>query len=269
MWQMKPFLFLVVLATVLLFSCKNETKVTEEGVETVEEVQATADNSKNALDWNGQYKGLLPCADCEGIATTLTLSSDGSYQRVMYYRGKTEDAFVDRGTFSWDDSGSVIRLALEDGSSQSYKVGENQLWHLDREEQMIKGDLADQYLLKKNRMDTTLENKRWVLKELMGQAIETKEGEAEAHIEFNSENAMLYGNNGCNRISMGYELLEGKRIRIAPGISTLMACPDESISETFNEVLGRVDNYTVYNGELQLNKARMAPLAILVEQKDE
>ena len=224
------------------------------------------DNSNTSVDWNGQYKGTLPCADCEGIATTITLKADGSFQRVVYYRGKSEQAEVDRGSFKWNDSGSIVILDLNDGSTQSYKIGENQLFHLDQEGQLISGDLAEHYILNKNRMDLNLENKTWVLKELMGQAIELNADQTEPHLVFNSENAMISGTNGCNRISMGYELLEGQRLKVAPGISTLMACPDDTLSDAFNEVLKRADNYTVTNGELHLNKARMAPLAKFVQQ---
>jgi uncharacterized lipoprotein NlpE involved in copper resistance len=253
-------LFMFTALCCLFMACKDEPK-TKTVEPSLEKSVPLGDTSENALDWNGQYKGTLPCADCEGIATTLTLKSDGSFQRVQYYKGKSEQAVVESGTFTWDDTGSYIVLALKDGSTQAYKVGENQIWHLDKDNQRITGDLADAYILKKNRMDYSLENKTWVLKELMGQPIEFKEDQTKATLNFNSENAMIYGSNGCNRISMGYELLEGLRIKIAPGISTLMACPDDTISEAFNEVLQRADNYTVNNGELQLNKARMAPLA--------
>jgi len=262
-------LFIALIAS-LTIGCKSDPKNPEVPAEEVnstvseEEPKATGDTSETALDWNGQYKGILPCADCAGIATTLTLKSDGSFQRVVFYQEKSTQAIVERGSFSWDDSGSRITTTAEDGSTQAYKVGENQLWHLDANGQMISGDLADNYILTKNRMDITLENKTWVLKELMGQKIEDKEGQTRAFLVFNSEDAMLSGSNGCNRISMGYELLDGLRLRIAPGMSTLMACPEDSISDTFNEVLQRTDNYTVNNGELHLNKARMAPMAKFV-----
>ena len=37
-----------------------------------------AHNSRNSLDWAGIYEGVLPCADCPGIQTRLTLSRDES-----------------------------------------------------------------------------------------------------------------------------------------------------------------------------------------------
>ena len=59
-----------------------------------------------------------------------------------------------------------------------------------------------------------------------------------------------------------YEILEGNRISFGRGMaSTMMACPDMEIADRFNEVINTVDNYTVADGVLSLNKARMAPLA--------
>ena len=33
-------------------------------------------NAQNSLDWNGTYKGVLPCADCAGIEKEITLYKD-------------------------------------------------------------------------------------------------------------------------------------------------------------------------------------------------
>ncbi|MEL4427801.1 copper resistance protein NlpE [Shewanella indica] len=103
------------------------------------------DTSQNSLDWDGSYKGLLPCADCSGIETTLTLKEDNSYRLQQVYQGKDESIFSETGKFTWDGSGS--KITLEDGSK--YLVGENQLFMLDREGNRITGSLADNYRLNK------------------------------------------------------------------------------------------------------------------------
>mgnify|MGYP001812320652 FL=1 len=40
-----------------------------------------------------------------------------------------------------------------------------------------------------------------------------------------------------------------------------MACTDMQIADQLNQVLGRADKYTIADGVLSLNKAKMAPLA--------
>nr|WP_250850238.1 copper resistance protein NlpE N-terminal domain-containing protein [Acinetobacter sp. ANC 5378] len=34
------------------------------------------DTVETSLDWAGEYKGVFPCADCEGIETDLELKSN-------------------------------------------------------------------------------------------------------------------------------------------------------------------------------------------------
>ena len=47
----------------------------------------SGDNSQNSLDWEGTYRGILPCADCEGIETKITLSANGTYEYKASYLG--------------------------------------------------------------------------------------------------------------------------------------------------------------------------------------
>ena len=68
-------------------------------------------NAQNALDWNGTYQGLLPCASCEGIATELVLNNDGTYSLTEDYQGGKE-ALKETvtGKFTWLPGGSVVQL---------------------------------------------------------------------------------------------------------------------------------------------------------------
>ena len=42
-------------------------------------------NSRNSLNWAGVYAGTLPCADCPGIQTRLTLGNDGTFEKQSRY----------------------------------------------------------------------------------------------------------------------------------------------------------------------------------------
>jgi heat shock protein HslJ len=230
----------------------------------------TSDNSRTSLDWPGVYQGLIPCADCESIQTRITLHKDGTFTRSMIYQGKPDGQFNDQGKFSWDEGGGKITLIDKQGQSQSYLVGEGRLFHLDQQGQRISGELANRYILIKNPADAQLENKRWVLSELMGQAVTSKPGQKAAFVQFDNENARVSGNSSCNNFFGGYELQEGNRISFGQLGSTMMACPDMSTEAKFLQVLQKVDNYAVKDDTLSLHKARMAPLARfkwVVEQK--
>lgn len=248
-----------------IFACKSGK--TEDAIETAE-IAALAipdtHGSQNSLDWNGVYQGVVPCADCEGIETRITLKSDGTFQRSLKYLGKDPNAFFDQGSFTWDASGSKITLTGENGESQMYQVGENVLFHLDREGNRIAGDLAENYKLAKNPSDPRLEGKKWLLVELHGKPIVQKEGSREGFIQFDMETSSASGNSTCNGFSGGYELKGENQITFGNIAGTMMACPDMETEQAFYAVLKQTDNYSVADTIMTLNKARMAPLAKFV-----
>lgn len=250
------------LALVLSFSCSTEKKLEQsESLEVSASSVAVGDNSQNSLDWKGLYKGILPCADCEGIETSINLKSDGTFRRTLKYLGKEDGFFSDEGTFQWNESGSKITLQDEKEEGQIYLVGENALFHLDKDGNRITGKLEDNYRLPKNLTDPRIEDKKWVLTELQGKPVERKEGLKEAFIQFDMETAGFHGNGTCNNIFGQYELLEGDRIAFGNIASTMMACQNMETEKTFLSLLDQVDNYNVSDSTLSLNKAKMSPLA--------
>ncbi|MFN3801816.1 copper resistance protein NlpE [Belliella pelovolcani] len=103
----------------------------------------------NSLDFMGIYKGVLPCADCEGIETIIELGSGNSYVKKVIYLGKGDQKVIESGgTFTWNDDGNTITLNEEDVPNQ-YFVGENVLFHLDVDGNRIEGELASKYRLEK------------------------------------------------------------------------------------------------------------------------
>jgi len=108
-----------------------------------------AHRSANSLDWAGVYRGIVPCADCEGIDTTLQLASDGTYQLSMTYLGKSTPPFSSAGSFEWHQDGRAILLNAGHGTPRFYRVEENRLRQLDTRGEPIKSALADKYVLRK------------------------------------------------------------------------------------------------------------------------
>jgi len=145
-------IIIVLAAFLFLFSCKKELKqeeiksdsIVEVGVDTL----SISDNSQNSLDWQGTYKGITPCADCEGIETEIVLNADLTFTLKTKYLGKGDGkVFQEAGSFVWDKTGGIISLEGLKGRPSQYKVGENRLIQLDMEGNVITGDLAEKYVL--------------------------------------------------------------------------------------------------------------------------
>ncbi|MBX3705261.1 MAG: copper resistance protein NlpE N-terminal domain-containing protein [Pseudomonadales bacterium] len=224
-------------------------------------------SSRDALDWAGTYSGVLPCASCPGIETTVTLNQDGTYQRSMVFIDENPEPFVSSGTFAWDTDGRAVMLEAEGDEAQQYQVGENVLFHLDRDGRRIEGDLAARYLLHKHANDPQVEDRRWTLVELRGQPVDPAATGGTPFLILDSEHARASGNASCNTFNGPYRIKTGSRIEFHRHMATtMMACPDMDREAAFLEMLTMVDNYSVgEDGGLSLNRARMAPLARFVE----
>jgi copper homeostasis protein (lipoprotein) len=223
------------------------------------------DNSEVSVDWAGTYLGVLPCADCPGIRTSLTLNEDNSFKKVSKYLDRNVEPRVETGKFSWDGTGSKITLtfAEEGATSEQYLVGENQLFVLDGEGKRIEGELADFFILKKGGVE--VEEVYWELVELNGQAVDKSSLNREPFLRLSSTDARVEANGGCNSMGGSYELnKELNRIKFGQLMSTKMACPNMDIEQQLAEVLGKADSYHMANDTLQLFRARMAPLAKFV-----
>lgn len=110
---------------------------------------ATGDNAQNALDWSGTYEATLPCADCPGIKTILTLNSDQTFQiSKQYLKNHTEETTTeDTGRFEWQKNGSIIHLKGKE-TDLLLQVGENRLMALDKRGEDM-GSQKDHYIFTK------------------------------------------------------------------------------------------------------------------------
>lgn len=106
-----------------------------------------AATSSNKADKNRDvvYLGVLPCADCEGIETKVTLHQGDRYTIHSVYLGTDQPAMVDEGTFTRHRQES--RIVLDDG--RQFKQGDSTLLHLTMDGQVITSSLAEHYVLKK------------------------------------------------------------------------------------------------------------------------
>lgn len=217
--------------------------------------------AENTLDYDGIYRGVLPCADCEGIKTTIYINRDNTFKIVENYLGKSENAIETSGTYSWTKMGNSIILKSPDSSEKrSYFVGENTLTQLDQSGKKIEGNLAPTYILSKD--NYALLNKKWRPIELLGQPV-ILDGtlKTEPTLTFDDKENRYIGITGCNNISGEFEILPFNKLKLSPGMSTMMACEKMEIEQKLGEVLRQADGFIINADELILIKGKMAPLA--------
>lgn len=131
---------------------KQETPETDNAADTSAVSQPVdMHNAANSLDLAGSYEGTLPCADCEGIKTTVELNKDSLFTLREEYLGKKNAmAFNSKGKWVVHENTITLQFdkELQDRRVQ-YKAGEGKLWLLDQEGKEITGTLADKYILTK------------------------------------------------------------------------------------------------------------------------
>ncbi|ALH95515.1 copper resistance protein NlpE [Acinetobacter equi] len=116
------------------------------------EIAPTGDTAETSLDWAGDYKGTIPCANCDGIKTELELKSNKTYELTQEYIGaKDVDTKLDiKGTFTFDPKNPSIITLDSIADNRKLFVGENYVEFRAAETgDAITGPLADQYKLTK------------------------------------------------------------------------------------------------------------------------
>ena len=97
--------------------------------------------------WVGRYYGVLPCASCEGIETTLILQEDGSYRLTETYKQRQPFTEKTEGRFTWRKPQEIFQLDKA-GGERLYQIGNGQIWALDADGKQVEGELANLYILK-------------------------------------------------------------------------------------------------------------------------
>jgi hypothetical protein len=138
-------LFLLVLLALACGNNPDQIAKNSEKVVNVDSVQ----NDLSATDWSGTYSGTLPCADCNGIETTLTILLDSTYTLNSRYLGMGDgQTFTTNGKFTWRDGQIIELLGITDGAFL-YAIEAGTATQLDPAGAKMAGDLAVNYVLTK------------------------------------------------------------------------------------------------------------------------
>ena len=100
------------------------------------------------------YYGKLPCTDCEGISTEITLKSDSTYMIHSLYMGRKSkgpgsNEKSEEGRWMMHGRDTVHMMGRDKAPSMFIKT-DSSLIQLDMKGKMIEGKLKDRYVLKKS-----------------------------------------------------------------------------------------------------------------------
>jgi heat shock protein HslJ len=188
-------------------------------------------SSRNALDWAGVYEGVLPCADCPGIRTRLTLNRDEAYELSTRRLERDQAPQVVRGRFAWQASGNAITLDAQ-GGGQQFLVGEGRVALIAAGTTPAWPQPAERVLQRVDPVagagvQRTLESHRWTLTAAtgpQGQRIAALPAGAGRPIVFSFADGRLLVEGGCNRSFGGYRIDADGRLAVSRMASTMMAC---------------------------------------------
>lgn len=297
---MKAKILLFTLLLGFFISCQKQTTdsniAAKDSIAKVDSLNnVAAHNAKNSLDYIGTYKGILPCADCEGLETVICINENNTYNIKTQYQGKGEKVFEQKGIFSWNKEGNTIVLADVKNGPNQYFVGENTLTQLDMSGKKISGDLATAYILAKqpaenseiettsepkktvdlnNRIESqtvikkvnpaigkaTLAETKWKLITLNGKVV-TQKGKKDYFLKLNSKDGKFSAYAGCNSIMGNYVMPSAFGLSFSNMAMTKMACPGMVLENLFSKALEETDRYTIKDNILKLHKGKVAILA--------
>jgi heat shock protein HslJ len=192
--------------------------------------------SQNSLDWAGVYAGVLPCADCPGVKTSLTLNRDGSYELSTLYLDRQVAPRIVRGRFSWNAEGNAIALDAN-GYGQRFAVGEGRLAQLNRDGSAAGAHSPNRVLTKvppagaasppAAALVPILEAHRWTLESAtnaQGRRIEAVSPAPGHTFVFSFSGSRLSVQGRCNQMTGGYRIDAAGQLSVDRMAATMMAC---------------------------------------------
>lgn len=92
--------------------------------------------------------------------------------------------------------------------------------------------------------------------EMTGTPVQTSGSTSDAHLIFNSENGVINGSGGCNRIFGHYDLDRKNAIRFSEVGATKMACQNMDFENRFLDLLDQVRYYEFKDNMMLLKNGR-------------
>jgi uncharacterized lipoprotein NlpE involved in copper resistance/heat shock protein HslJ len=295
---MKKSQLLLFLLLIAFLSCEDKKKSIKEDTNT-----SAADFPKvnQNQDFIGAYRGILPCADCDGMETKIILNENNTYTKAVHYLGKGTKIFEQKGTFSWNKLGNIVILENISNAPNQYIVTKSKIIQLDMEGNLIASSFAKEYELSKqenqisdigiaelqgdkvnlnNKLESsatieqvnpaegkfTLAKTEWKLQRLYGKNV-NQIGNDIKYIKMNSGDGKFAAFGGCNQIFGSYAMPSVNKISFTEIGSTRKYCPGSMIESDYMNMLEETTSYKLASETLTFYSSTSAAIAIFVAVK--
>lgn len=105
-----------------------------------------------SLEFRGVFYGFLPCNDCNGIKTTLSLKQKNNYLLVTQPARESSREYFEKGKYSWNEETRMVVLTpRKEAPPRQYRIeDEGTLIQLNSDGTPITGDDKDRYILRRS-----------------------------------------------------------------------------------------------------------------------
>lgn len=115
---------------------------------------AHANPVDKSQDFHGVFYGFLPCTDCNGIKTILSLKQKNNYLLVTQPARDSSREFYEKGKYSWDDEKHTVVLTprnSKEASTRQYLIkDEGTLVQLNSDGTQMSQELEESYTLRRS-----------------------------------------------------------------------------------------------------------------------
>jgi len=214
-------------------------------------------------EYTGAFAGVIPCADCAGVDTELTLNRDGTYKLSETYLNEEAQTFVSGGTWRPGTDFKSVELTDSKTKDKSYYAfnGKDALKKLDVNANPINSKLN--YVLKRRPVDfSAVQDKEWRLSQVKDAGGQVTFDTVNQTSEFlkgiftlQFDEGRAFGKASPNRYTAPYTLGAGNKITFGLAASTMMMGLVEPVG--LNEhgyfiLLSKVSAWNVVNNQLVL-----------------
>lgn len=254
----------LLLISVAAISCKNQK---------LHNPTSTQDSvsRRNSSDWAGFYHGKISGTDGKDINLTLVLKENSTYLYQWRHEGRNDEYFQQKGSFSWNNKGSIIKLQMKGNPASlpdEYTVEDSFLRPRGWKKKDVEGAIQGKYMLVKTPHE--LSEKQWVLTELKGQPVPgDKNLNKTPLLNINGYNGVISGNGGCNIISGTFRLSPPDKITFQNIATTKMLCPEMEVEKNLLDVLHKTQRYKITGDTLLLLHESNSTLAGFISLKNE